>query len=78
MCSDCLLSSLCVELLRMSCVLTAVCLLFVNPHRQVGTAGGTYEGDWIDGEWEGYGAFTAANGDVYGRLCVCVPTAGVL
>jgi hypothetical protein len=32
---------------------------------QVGSAGGTYEGDWKDGEWHGKGAFSAANGDVY-------------
>jgi hypothetical protein len=24
---------------------------------QVGTAGGTYEGEWVDGEWHGYGSF---------------------
>ena len=32
---------------------------------QVGSAGGTYEGEWKDGEWHGMGAFSAANGDVY-------------
>jgi len=33
--------------------------------QQVGRAGGTYEGEWLDGEWHGLGAFVAANGDVY-------------
>ncbi|EKX45788.1 hypothetical protein GUITHDRAFT_86908 [Guillardia theta CCMP2712] len=32
---------------------------------EVGTAGGTYEGEWFDGEWEGMGSFSTANGDVY-------------
>jgi hypothetical protein len=32
---------------------------------QVGSAGGTYEGEWMDGEWHGMGAFSAANGDVF-------------